>query len=109
MKRKVGITVSAMLLATQLGSPAMAQTTSDDKLGAIAGYLENNQFEALRAFLQANPELLLGDTALAVLLREFMDDSGSITTYLGVEPDLRDALRDSRSGNDGFAPAAGLY
>lgn len=126
MKRNIGITVSAMLLAAQLGSPLAAQEPSIDKLAAIAAYLENNQIEELRAFVQANPELLVGESAMAVLLRQFMSESGNLTEYLAIEPQLLEEARRSQGGSDGptggpfgqgrgtssddgFEPAAGIY
>ncbi len=85
--------VSAMILAAQLGSPLAAAVPNTDELAEIAGYLESNDVEALRAFLLLHPELLEGDTQLSRLLAEFMSESEDMTGFLGLEPDLRDALR----------------
>lgn len=118
MRRKVAITVSAMMLAAHMGSPAAAAEPNVNQLAAINRYLESNQIEELRAFLQINPELLEGEGRLAVLLREFMSESSDLTTYLGFEPQLRDFARESPTGGDivasprdrDFEPAAGaLY
>lgn len=106
------------MLAVNIGSPAAAAEPNVDQLAAINRYLENNQVEELRAFLQINPDLLEGEGALAALLREFMTESSDLTTYLGFEPQLRDFVRDSPTGGDivasprdrEFEPAAGaLY
>lgn len=110
-----------MLLAAQLGSPLAAEEPNVDQLAAIAGYLENNEVEQLRAFLQFNPELMEGETPLAVLLRDFMAESGNLTTYLGFRSQIRGAINNnvsdgggnffaSPSSDQGFEPAAGsLY
>lgn len=92
MRRKLTVMVSALLLATQLGGPLVAAVPTTDELAEIAGYLENNDVEALRAFLLLHPELLDGDTQLSRLLSEFMNASEDMAGFLGLEPDLRDAL-----------------
>jgi hypothetical protein len=92
MKRKVAITVSAMILAAQLGSPIAAQEPSLQHLTQIAALLTENDIDGLRAYLEANPDLLEGDSQLAILLRRFMAEALDIATYLAFEPDLRDAL-----------------
>jgi hypothetical protein len=92
MKRKVAITVSAMILAAQLGSPIAAQEPSLQHLTQIAALLTDNDIDGLRAYLEANPDLLEGDSQLAILLRRFMAEALDIATYLAFEPDLRDAL-----------------
>ncbi|HMQ93646.1 MAG TPA: hypothetical protein PKA33_13915 [Amaricoccus sp.] len=95
MKREIGITVSAMMIAVGLGSPVAAEPPTLDQLTEIAGLLADNDIAALRAFLLQHPELLEGDATLAGLLRDFMDSSGDMTTFLAFEPDLRDALGQS--------------
>lgn len=92
MKRTFGITVSAMILALQLGSPLAAAEPTLAQLNEIAGYLESDDVEALRAFVLLNPALLEGDTPLTVLLRRFMEESVDVANYIGFEPDLRDAI-----------------
>ncbi|MER2507393.1 MAG: hypothetical protein ABTQ27_01405 [Amaricoccus sp.] len=82
-----------MILAAQLGSPLAAAVPTSEQLGEIANYLETNDVEALRAFLQLHPELLDEDTPLARLLAEFMSQSDDMAGFLGLEFDLRDALR----------------
>jgi len=117
MNRKIAVTVSALLLATHIGSPLAAAEPTVDQLAAINGYLENNQVEELRAFLALNPDLLEGEGPLAVLLREFMTASGDLTTFFGFEPDLGDSTGGGPGGSDnalssdgGFEPATGaLY
>ena len=92
MKREIGITVSAMMIAVGLGSPVAAEPPTLDQLTEIAGLLADNDVAALRAFLLLHPELLEGDASLAGLLRDFMDSSGDMTTFLAFDSDLRDAI-----------------
>lgn len=107
MRRKILVTASAMMLATQLGSPASAAEPSAEQLGAIAGYLESNDVQALRSYLDAHPDLAEGNTPLAQLLRRFLVESVGGNGYYGFRPDLSDAVTpdqsDSgpRSGPDG--------
>ena len=83
MRRKVVVTVSAMIVAAQLGSPLFAAQPTVAQLGQIAGYLEANDVDGLRGYLDANPDLTEGDTTLARLLRQFLSESADVTTYLG--------------------------
>lgn len=81
-----------MMLAVQLGSPLAAAEPTMEQLGLLAGYLEGNDIEALRAYVLLHPELLDERSQLALLLRRFMKESVNVAKYLGFEPDLRDAL-----------------
>jgi hypothetical protein len=101
MKRKIGVAVSAMIVASQIGSPLWAVPPTLDQLNVMATYLENNDVAALRAFLQENPELLEGDTTLAILLREFMINTRSLSAFFAFEPDLRDAIRSGEPLEEG--------
>jgi hypothetical protein len=92
MKRKLGTTIAAMMLAAQLGSPLAAAEPTVEQLGEIATYLENNNVRALRLYLQRYPDLMEGDGQLAALLREFYAESSDVTNYLRFEPDIRDAI-----------------
>lgn len=106
MRRRVSITVSAMILAAQLGSPLAAAEPSLDQLSEIAELLDDNDVAALRGYLQLNPDLLDGGTELSALLRDFMDDSTNVTKFLAIEPNLRRETRDEPIGSF-FEPAAG--
>lgn len=105
IRRRVVVTVSALMLATQLGSPLAADEPTLEQLTEISAYLADNDVEALRAYLRLNPALLDGDTPLAALLREFMTRSENLANYLGFEPDLRDAVRAARADDDNADPA----
>ena len=107
MRRKILVTASAMMLAAQLGSPISAAEPSAEQLSTIAGYLESNDVQALRSYLDAFPELTEGNTPLAQLLRRFLVESVGGNEYYRFRPDLSDAITpdqpDSgpRSGSDG--------
>lgn len=104
MFRTFGITVSALILAAQLGSPLSAAEPSLDELSTIAGFLSNNNVRGLRAYLTQHPDLLQEDTTLAALLRDFMKQSENMNTFLGFQPGLRGAfsnLGGGASDNDG--------
>jgi hypothetical protein len=99
MRRKVVVTVSAMIVAAQLGSPLVAAQPTVEQLGEIAGYLEANDVDGLRGYLDSNPDLAEGDTTLARLLRRFLSESANVTTYLGFQPDLSDSFQALQDNN----------
>lgn len=92
MYRQIGILVSALILGAQLGSPARADQPSTQQLRAIASLLSADDYAGLRSYLRANPELLVEDTALSELLREFVGGSNDAARE-GLGNDLGDALR----------------
>lgn len=101
MRRKILVTASAMMLAAQLGSPVAAAQPSTEQLGAIARYLEANDVEGLRAYLDAYPELAEGATPLAALLRRFLVESVGGNDFYRFRPDLSDAIDAGPSGGSG--------
>lgn len=107
MRRKILVTASAMMLAAQLGNPASAAEPTTEQLGAIASYLETNDVEGLRAYVEAYPELTEGDTPLAALLRRFMVESIGGNRFYRFRPDLSDSVNDRRSGGSSSGPGAG--
>lgn len=94
MRRKIVVTVSAMMIAARLGSPLMAAAPSSDQLGEIANYLESNDVQGLRDYLDVNPDLTEGNTTLARLLREFLAESENVGTFLGFKSDLSDSFNE---------------
>jgi hypothetical protein len=99
MKTRLGVAVAALMLGAQLGSPAAAQEPSLEQLALISQYIEANDLESLISFIAANPELLEGETALAVRLREFMIAAGDLSRFLAFDPRARDAI--TRALTDG--------
>ena len=81
-----------MMLAAQLGSPVAAAQPSTEQLSAIARYLEANDVQGLRAYLDVYPELAEGNTALAALLRRFLVESAAGNNYYRFRPNLSDAI-----------------
>lgn len=98
MRRRVVVTVSAMMVAAQLGSSVALAQPSVEQLGDIAELLSDNDVQGLRNYLRANPELAEGETTLARLLREFMTKSADTSTYLGFRPELAERLREYEDG-----------
>jgi hypothetical protein len=94
MRRRILVTATAMMLAAQLGTPLSAAQPSAEQLGAIAGYLEDNDVQGLRDYLELYPDLTEGETALAVLLRRFLVESIAAETFFRFESDLSDAVND---------------
>ena len=70
-----------MIVATQLGT-AQAAEPSVAQLFEIKEILGQNDVAALRTYLEQYPELLEGDTQLAVLLRRFLLDAKHLPNYL---------------------------
>lgn len=75
MRRRILVTASAMMLATQLGSPVAGAEPTTEQLSTISNLLETNDVDGLRGYLSDHPELAEGDTPLASLLRRFLVES----------------------------------
>jgi len=105
-RRKFASSISALILAAQLGSPLAAAEPTVEQLGRIEAYLADNDVAGLRAYLDRNPELLEGDTEMARLLREFVRESGELPGYLGYQDDAPGAT-DPDAQIDDIAPGAG--
>lgn len=97
MRRRILITASAMMLATQLGSPISAAEPTTEQLSTISGLLESNDVDGLRGYLSEHPELAEGDTPLAGLLRRFLVESVGGNDFFRYR---------NRSGDDGSGDAA---
>ena len=100
-----------MMLAGQLGLPASGQEPSLEELSKIQALLEANDVQALNAYLRLNPNLLEGDTPLAGLLNDYLQDTRNVTNFLRSDPNRADGgSRESDPFSDpsGFAPAAGI-
>jgi hypothetical protein len=98
VKRRIGATASAMIVALQLGSPLAAEPTVE-QLDEIRLMLAENDVAALRSYLERNPGLLEGDSQLAVLLRQFLLESRHLPNYLSDSP-LSDTLGPTEQGSD---------
>lgn len=102
MRRRYAIAVSALTLALHFGTPASAAAPTLEELGLIADLLDANDVEALRAYLLLRPWLLEGDTVLAELLREYMEESRDVAAFLGVRPSLPPDFLASMDESDDF-------
>jgi hypothetical protein len=108
MKTRLGVAVAALMLAAQLGSPAAAQEPTLEQLELISQYIDAGDLEALIRFIAANPELLEGETAIAIRLREFMIAAGDLSRYLAFDPQVARGLTRGLTdgGADGGAEAS---
>ena len=82
--RRLGAAVTAVFVAVNIGLAVDAAELNLEELGTIAAYLEANDVEGLREYLTLRPELLEGDSDLAVLLREFIEQSRNLAGFLGM-------------------------
>jgi hypothetical protein len=98
VRRKVLVTVTAMMLAAPLGSPLSAAQPSPEQLTAIANYLEVNDVQGLRDYITLYPELTEGETTLALLLRRFMVESIAADTFFRFVPNLGESVGSSQDG-----------
>jgi hypothetical protein len=99
MRGKLSLAVSVMMLAVQIGSPLAAEPNVE-QLSEIQEMLARNDIAELRTYLQDNPDLLEGDTRLALLLRRFFAESRNLTSYLSDRSELRSTLRAASEGPD---------
>jgi hypothetical protein len=107
--RTFAASVSALILATQLGSPLLSAEPDLEQLSRIEALLTENDVAGLRDYIARNPELLEGDTEMAQLLRQFLRASDELPAYLGYRGD---AVTDGAPGAEGsplgqLAPGAG--
>lgn len=100
VRRRIGATVAAMLVAVQLGSPLAAAEPTIVQLNTIKTMLADNDVAALQAYLQGNPELLEGDSQLSTLLRQFLLEARRLPGYLSDSP-TSNALRSQVGPDEG--------
>lgn len=100
--RRIGATVSAMIVAMQLGSPLAAEPTVE-QLSQIKELLATNNVAALRTYVSRNPELAQGDDELAVLLRRYLLEAKHLPNMLSDSAPADTPSRSAQSpgaGND---------
>lgn len=108
-RRKLTSSISALILATQLGSPLLSAEPNLEQLSRIEALLAENDVAGLRAYIERNPELLDGESEMARLLREFWRASDELPDYLGHR---REEVPEAVPSDEGpplgqIAPAAG--
>lgn len=81
MKKSLIATVSALVIATQLGTPALASFKTRH-LHEIDVLINDGRWVDLRRYVFANPELLEGDDSLALQLGSFMEDTNGLLAFL---------------------------
>ncbi|MBR2573668.1 MAG: hypothetical protein IKE14_05000 [Loktanella sp.] len=71
-KKKLGVIAAAIVVASQIGfaSTAVAAPNAADAR-IVVQLLENADISGLRAYLEANPQAMVGDSALALALAGF--------------------------------------
>lgn len=89
MRQKIGVAISAMMLAMQLGSSVAALPPTAEQLEEMTALLDANDVEGLRAYLDLHPELLEGEDDFAAQLRAFMEASEDLANFLAFEGDFR--------------------
>ena len=76
IKRKLAVTVAAMVLAGQMGATLSATAATRTQLRALQDYLTANDLAGLTQYVSANPELMEPnrpeEQPLASVLVEFM-------------------------------------
>jgi hypothetical protein len=107
MKTRLGVAVAALMLGAQLGSPAAAQQPTLEQLELISQYIDAGDIESLIRFIAANPELMEGETAIAIRLREFMIAAGDLSRFLAFDPQLARGLTRGLT-EEGSEAAAGF-
>lgn len=108
-RRKLASSISALILATQLGSPLLSAEPTLEQLDRIEALLAENDVAGLREYIERNPELLEGDSEMAELLREFRRASDELPAYLGYQGDEAPADEPAGEGSSlgQIAPGAG--
>jgi hypothetical protein len=101
------VAVAALMLGAQLGSPAAAQEPTLEQLELISQYIDAGDLESLIRFIAANPELMEGETAIAIRLREFMIAAGDLSRFLAFDPQLARGLTRGLT-EEGSEAAAGF-
>jgi hypothetical protein len=108
-RRKLVSSISALILATQLGSPLLSAEPTLEQLSRIEALLAENDVAGLRAYLERHPDLLEGESEMARLLQEFLRASDELPAYLGYQrgevPEATPPAEGSPLGQ--IAPGAG--
>lgn len=81
--KKLGLVVAALMMATQINSPALAAVNPAD-VQTIQSFISARDYAGLKAFIALNPSLLVGTSPLAQALREFNNFNGNLATTFGV-------------------------
>jgi len=83
MNKRLWVTLSLALMSATAHAAVPAS-----QIEKIEILIEDGNWVELRAYLSANPRLLLGEDVLAAELRRFMEDTENLFTALIFEPGL---------------------
>lgn len=86
-RRKLSVTVAALIVSTQLGSPLGAASPSSGHIAYLQDHLAMGDYAALAGFLSASPDLLTDGSPLSQALGNFMAayQSGAFTSFTSEE------------------------
>jgi len=87
MKKTLIATVSALVIATQIGTPALASFNTRHLL-EIDVLINSGEWVELRRYVLANPTLLEGDDALSLQLLRFMEDTNGLLAFLNFDSSM---------------------
>lgn len=107
--RKLSVSISALVLAAQLGSPVLAAEPTLEQLSRIEEFLAGNDVDGLRDYIERNPELLEGDSQMARLLELFLQAADDLPSSLAYPERATpaDPLEGEGSRMGDVAPGAG--
>jgi hypothetical protein len=74
MRRKLSVSVAALIVSTQLGSSLGVAAPSAGQLAVLQGHLEARDYGALAEYLTNSPDLLSDTSPLSQTLNRFMAD-----------------------------------
>ena len=113
-RRKLSVTVAALIVSTQLGSPLGAAAPTSGHIGYLQDHLAAGDLDALAGFLSASPDLLVDGSPLSQALGNFMAayQSGAFTSFSSeelsmLESSLASACR--ASGDSSGARDCSIY
>jgi hypothetical protein len=77
VKKSLKFIIAALMISTKIASPAMALVTPS-QLAQVQAFTNANDISGLRAFLEANPQILESNSPLSRALSEFMESTDSV-------------------------------
>lgn len=84
MKKSIEIGILAALLSARLAFEAEAATPPADLI-ALEEFAEEGRWSEMTEYLEANPELLLGDDTLAKILRDAAENDVRLSTVFAFD------------------------
>lgn len=108
VRRRVSVSVAALIVATQLGSSLGIAAPSAGQLAVLQGHLEARDYGALASFLTNSPDLLSDTSPLSQALNKFMADyqSNSLSPFSNdVLATLESTMAEACRSTDGSSGA----